>query len=163
MGLKRCQALTNGIPFGVHLSFLTSSHYKLRPNTEGTQKLHAQLEDLVAEFVRKPAALTFGMGFATNACNMPALVEKGCLLISDELNHASLVLGARLTGASIKPFKHNDMEHLERVLRKAVVDGQPRTHRPWKKILICVEGERQSYFIAWVPTLTCNPAHDLGP
>ena len=106
----------------------------------GTQQLHKQLEDLVAEFVGKPAAITFGMGFATNSCNIPALVDKGCLLISDELNHASLVLGARLTGAKIKTFKHNDMEHLEHVLRTAVIEGQPRTHRPWRKILICVEG-----------------------
>jgi serine palmitoyltransferase len=106
----------------------------------GTQRLHCQLEDLVAEFVGKPAAITFGMGFATNSTNMPALVEQGCLLISDELNHASLVLGARLTGAKIKTFKHNDMHHLEKVLRHAVIEGQPRTRRPWRKILICVEG-----------------------
>jgi len=106
----------------------------------GTQQLHKQLEELVAEFVGKPAAITFGMGFATNSCNIPALVDKGCLLISDELNHASLVLGARLTGAKVMTFKHNDMEHLERVLRTAVIEGQPRTHRPWRKILICVEG-----------------------
>jgi len=106
----------------------------------GTNEIHEELESLVAEYTGKPAAITFGMGFATNSTNMCALVGKGCLLISDELNHASLVLGSRLTGAKIKPFRHNDMEHLESVLRQSIVTGQDRTHRPWKKILICVEG-----------------------
>lgn len=106
----------------------------------GTQPLHEELEELVASYVGKEAAVTFGMGFATNAANIPALVGKGCLLISDELNHASIVLGARLSGAKIKTFKHNDMEDLERTLRRAVIDGQERINRPWRKILIIVEG-----------------------
>eukprot|EP00730_Choanoeca_flexa_P007285 TRINITY_DN12308_c2_g12_i2.p1 TRINITY_DN12308_c2_g12~~TRINITY_DN12308_c2_g12_i2.p1 ORF type:complete len:532 (+),score=132.61 TRINITY_DN12308_c2_g12_i2:82-1596(+) len=106
----------------------------------GTTKLHTELEDLVAEFTGKEAALTFGMGFATNSTNMPILVGKGGLIISDELNHSSLVLGARLSGAKIKVFRHNDMDHLEKILRESIVQGQPRTHRPWRKILIVVEG-----------------------
>lgn len=100
----------------------------------GTCPLHTELEDLVAKFVGKPAALTFGMGFATNSTNLSTLVSKGCLILSDELNHASLVLGSRLTGAKIKTFKHNDMEDLEGVLRKSIIEGQPKTHRPWKKV-----------------------------
>eukprot|EP00043_Microstomoeca_roanoka_P011180 m.105474 g.105474 ORF g.105474 m.105474 type:complete len:528 (-) comp15116_c0_seq1:331-1914(-) len=106
----------------------------------GTCKIHQELEELVARFIGKDAALVFGMGFATNSTNMPVLVEKGCLLISDELNHASLVLGARLSGATIKVFRHNDMDHLEDILRSSIIEGQPRTRRPWKKILIVVEG-----------------------
>lgn len=47
------------------------------------------------------------MGFATNSANIPTLVGKGDLIISDELNHTSLILGARLSGAKIKVFKHN--------------------------------------------------------
>lgn len=50
------------------------------------------------------------MGFATNAGNIPTLVGKGSLIISDELNHTSLILGARLSGAKIKVFKHNGNE-----------------------------------------------------
>jgi len=111
------------------------------PRSElGTTACHKELEHLVAEFVGKPAAITFGMGFATNSANLPALVGKGSLIISDELNHSSIVLGARLTGAKIKTFKHNDMAHLESVIRKAIIQGQPRSKRPWKKIMICVEG-----------------------
>eukprot|EP00054_Salpingoeca_dolichothecata_P037295 m.10439 g.10439 ORF g.10439 m.10439 type:complete len:515 (+) comp7410_c0_seq1:102-1646(+) len=106
----------------------------------GTTPIHEELESLIAQFVNKPAAVTFGMGFATNATNLPMLVDKHCLLISDELNHTSLVLGARLSGAKIRVFKHNDMKHLEKILRESIIQGHPRTHRPWKKILICVEG-----------------------
>jgi serine palmitoyltransferase len=71
---------------------------------------------------------------------LPALVGKGCLIISDELNHSSLVFGSRLSHASIRIFKHNDMQDLEQVVREAIAQGQPRTHRPWKKILVVVEG-----------------------
>ena len=56
------------------------------------------------------------------------------------MNHSSLVLGSRLSGASIKVFKHNDVDDLEKKLKESIVYGQPRTHRPWRKILIVVEG-----------------------
>uniref|UniRef100_A0A674A0D0 Serine palmitoyltransferase long chain base subunit 2 n=1 Tax=Salmo trutta TaxID=8032 RepID=A0A674A0D0_SALTR len=72
--------------------------------------------------------------------SIPLPLLSGCLILSDELNHASLVLGARLSGSIIRVFKHNNMVSLEKMLRDAVVHGQPRTHRPWKKILILVEG-----------------------
>ncbi|KAJ6075940.1 hypothetical protein N7499_007921 [Penicillium canescens] len=106
----------------------------------GTQDMHIEVEDLVAKFVGKEASMVFSMGFGTNATIFPALVSKGCLLISDELNHASIRFGARLSGASIAMFKHNDMRDLELRLREAISQGQPRTHRPWKKILVVVEG-----------------------
>ncbi|KAL3480413.1 pyridoxal phosphate-dependent transferase [Aspergillus californicus] len=106
----------------------------------GTQDLHVELEDLVAKFVGKEDSMVFSMGFGTNANIFPALVSKGCLIISDELNHASIRFGARLSGASIGMFKHNDMRDLEVRLREAISQGQPRTHRPWKKILVVVEG-----------------------
>lgn len=106
----------------------------------GSCDIHEELETLVAKFVGKEAALTFGMGFATNSANLPVLVDSKCLIISDALNHTSLVLGSRLSGAKIKIFRHNDMEHLESILRDAIVTGQPKTRRPWRKILICVEG-----------------------
>ncbi|KAM6973458.1 serine palmitoyltransferase 2 [Aplochiton taeniatus] len=106
----------------------------------GNLDRHEEMEDLVAEFLGVEAAMAFGMGFATNSMNIPALAGKGCLILSDELNHASLVLGARLSGSIIRVFKHNNMPSLEKLLRDAIVHGQPRTHRPWKKILILVEG-----------------------
>uniref|UniRef100_A0A8C6T171 serine C-palmitoyltransferase n=1 Tax=Neogobius melanostomus TaxID=47308 RepID=A0A8C6T171_9GOBI len=102
--------------------------------------LHQELEQLVANFLGLESSMAFGMGFATNSMNIPALVGKGCLILSDELNHTSLILGARLSGATIRVFKHNNMHSLEKMLREAICSGQPRTHRPWKKILIMVEG-----------------------
>ena len=56
----------------------------------------------MADFVGKEEAITFGMGFATNSVAIPALVGKGCLLLSDSLNHSSIVAGARGSGAKVK-------------------------------------------------------------
>ncbi|TLS30713.1 hypothetical protein PpBr36_03574 [Pyricularia pennisetigena] len=109
-------------------------------NDGGTSDLALEVEREVADFVGKPAAMVFPMGFVTNASSFPALVSKGCLIISDELNHASIRIGARVSGAVIRSFRHNDMEDLESKLRDAISQGQPRTHRPWKKILVAIEG-----------------------
>ncbi|XP_008280215.1 serine palmitoyltransferase 2b [Stegastes partitus] len=106
----------------------------------GNLDIHEEMEQLVARFLGVESSMAFGMGFATNSMNIPALTGKGCLILSDELNHASLVLGARLSASTIRVFKHNNMQSLEKLLRDAIVHGQPRTHRPWKKILIVVEG-----------------------
>ncbi|NWJ02676.1 SPTC3 palmitoyltransferase, partial [Crypturellus undulatus] len=106
----------------------------------GTLDKHVELEQLVARFLGVEAAMVFGMGFATNSMNIPALVGKGCLILSDELNHTSLVLGARLSGATIRIFKHNNMQSLESLLRDAIIYGQPRSRRAWRKIIILVEG-----------------------
>jgi len=88
----------------------------------------------------KEDAVVFGMGFATNSTVIPALVGKGCLVLSDALNHTSIVTGVRSSGASVRIFRHNDVGHLERTLRFAIAEGQPRTRRPWRKVLIIVEG-----------------------
>lgn len=106
----------------------------------GTLDIHLQLEALVARFLDKPAATVFSQGFGVNATIFSALVGKGCLVISDELNHASIRWGSRLSGASIRIFKHNNMASLESLLREVISQGQPRTHRPWRKILLVVEG-----------------------
>ena len=68
----------------------------------GTTPKHLELEAMVAAFVRKPAALTFGMGFATNSAVLPALAGPGTLVLSDALNHASIVAGVRGSGAKVK-------------------------------------------------------------
>lgn len=106
----------------------------------GTSELHTFTEALVAQFVGMEDALISSMGFATNSTFIPALVNKGCLVISDEFNHASIRVGVRLSGASVRTFKHNDMGSLESLLREVISQGQLKTHRPWKKILIIVEG-----------------------
>lgn len=106
----------------------------------GTTVLHRDLEQTVAKFLGKEDAIVFTMGFNTNATTIPALISKGDLIISDELNHTSIVNGARSSGAAIRTFKHNDPKHLEQILRESVLYGKPRTRRPWNKILVIVEG-----------------------
>lgn len=110
------------------------------PMYAGETLLHRKLEKMVAKYVGAEDAMVFGMGWATNATAIPSLVGKGCLIISDSINHNSIVTGARLSGADIKTFPHNNVLMLEKIVRRAVIDGQPRSHRPWKKILIIVEG-----------------------
>lgn len=106
----------------------------------GTTKLHVELENVVARFVGKPASMVFGMGFGTNSTGLPALAGPGTLIISDSNNHSSIVIGARSSGAKIAVFKHNDVGDLEKVIRRSIVQGQPRTRRPWKRIMIVIEG-----------------------
>lgn len=106
----------------------------------GTRPVHVELEEELADFLGTEAALVCGMGYATNALFIPVLGGPGTLILSDALNHASIVAGARSSGATIRVFDHDDAAHAEQVLRRALAEGQPRTHRPWKKVLIIVEG-----------------------
>lgn len=73
----------------------------------GNQRYMSELETLMAEYLNVEDCIAFGMGFATNALNIPTLVGKGDLILSDKLNHTSLILGARLSGATIRTFQHN--------------------------------------------------------
>jgi len=109
-------------------------------NAGGRTALHSELEELVAEFLNTEDAMIFGMGWATNSTAIPSLVGKGCLILSDALNHNSIAAGCRASGAKTRVFKHNDSKDLENQIKFAIADGQPRTHIPWKKILIIVEG-----------------------
>jgi serine palmitoyltransferase len=109
-------------------------------NEFGTTKLHKEVEEIVARFLGKEDALALNMGFNTNSTTIPALTSRGDLLISDEMNHTSIVNGARASGAAIRIFRHNDCEHLEEILKEAIVMGRPRTRRPWNKIMVIVEG-----------------------
>ncbi|XP_076299666.1 serine palmitoyltransferase long chain base subunit [Lasioglossum baleicum] len=106
----------------------------------GNMPIHDELEQLTARFLGVEDAIVFGMGFATNALNLPSLLSKGCLVLSDEKNHASLILGLRLSGVTTRVFNHNSVKHLESRLKSAIVFGQPETGKPWKKIVIVVEG-----------------------
>lgn len=83
----------------------------------GTMTLHEQLDRKVAEFKRVEAALTLQSGFMANCAVIPALVGKGDTIVSDALNHASIIDGSRLSRADIKVYDHNNMESLETVLK----------------------------------------------
>lgn len=94
---------------------------------------------MTAQFLGTEDAIVFGMGFATNSLNLPSLLSPGCLVVSDEKNHASIILGLRLSGATIKVYKHNNVKSMDKVIENAIVNGQPNG-AAWKKILIILEG-----------------------
>ena len=106
----------------------------------GSCAVHDELEQTVARFVGKEAAIVYTMGYGTNTSTIPALTGPETLIVSDSLNHLSIVNGARASPAFILVFRHNEPAHLEQILREAISNGQPRHHRPWKKIVVMVEG-----------------------
>ncbi|KAI7962434.1 hypothetical protein MJO28_000528 [Puccinia striiformis f. sp. tritici] len=107
---------------------------------DGLSPLIIETEKLLARFVGAEDAMLVSQGFATNSTTLPSLVGKGALVISDEYNHNSIRFGTRLSGAMVMTYKHNDMADLERLLREAISQGQPRRLRSWTKIVVVVEG-----------------------
>ena len=86
----------------------------------GTMQLHMQLEEQIAKFKNVEACVVFQSGFTANAGTVSAVLGKEDLIISDELNHASIIDGARLSRATIKVFKHKDVKDCERILQEHV-------------------------------------------
>jgi glycine C-acetyltransferase len=80
----------------------------------GTMTLHVELERKLAEFKRAPACITFQSGFNANLATIPALVGRGDVIFSDELNHASIIDGSRLSRATIVRYSHIDVDDLRR-------------------------------------------------
>ncbi len=91
----------------------------------GTLELHEQVEKEIADFVGKEEALIFSTGMQTNLGTISALVSRDDVVILDKEDHASIVDGARLGYGKIERFSHNDIEHLERVL-KSIPDERGR-------------------------------------
>ena len=91
----------------------------------GTLTLHDELEATIAEFKHAEAAVTFTSGYVTNLTVISALVGRGDYVLSDKLNHASIVDGCLMSGAEFRRFKHNDMDDLEHRLQQ-VPDGAAR-------------------------------------
>lgn len=82
----------------------------------GNMSIHEELEKKLAQFKHVEAVLVFQSGFTANAGAIPAVVDKGDIIISDELNHASIIDGCRLSRADVIRYKHSDMEDLEKVI-----------------------------------------------
>ena len=97
----------------------------------GTLDIHIELEERLAEFVGKEAALVFSTGFQVNIGVIPALLGRNDYLLLDELDHASILEGSRLCFGKTLKFRHNDMASLERVLKS--IEGE-------KLKLIVVDG-----------------------
>jgi len=88
----------------------------------GSLILHNELEETIAHFKHAEAAVTFSSGYVTNLTVISGLMGRGDYIFSDKLNHASIVDGCLMSGAEFRRFRHNDMEHLEGLLKNAPPD-----------------------------------------
>jgi len=120
----------------------------------GTMRIHMELEEKIARFKNVEASVVFQSGFAANAGTVSAVLGKDDFIISDELNHASIIDGARLSRATIKVFRHKDVAHAEEQL-KAVAD------KPGHKLLISDGVFSMDGDIAPLPAL-CDLAEKYG-
>ncbi|HEV2429353.1 MAG TPA: aminotransferase class I/II-fold pyridoxal phosphate-dependent enzyme, partial [Thermoplasmata archaeon] len=101
----------------------------------GTMDVHQELERRLARFKGAEASLVYQSGFATNAGLIPQLAGEGDLVVSDELNHGSIIDGVRLSKAERGVYRHADVADLERVLDEA------ERHRPeYRRILVITDG-----------------------
>jgi glycine C-acetyltransferase len=95
----------------------------------GTMSIHMELEEKIAKFKRVEAAVVFQSGFTANAGTVQAILSREDIIISDQLNHASIIDGCRLSRAEIKVFPHKDLEACENILKE--IEG-----RKCRKLLI---------------------------
>jgi glycine C-acetyltransferase len=105
----------------------------------GTMTLHEELEADLARFKDVEAVLTFQSGFTANTGVIPTITGETDLIVSDELNHASIIDGMRLSKAPRKIYGHADVAALREVLREATTSGRPGGG-PWRLILIVTDG-----------------------
>ena len=95
----------------------------------GTMALHVELEQRLAAFKRAEDCITFQSGFTANLGTIPALVGRGDVIFSDELNHASIIDGCRLSRATTVRYAHNDVDDL----RRQIAQLQPADdHHRWR-------------------------------
>lgn len=84
----------------------------------GTLTIHTELEETIADFKHAEAAITYSSGYATNLTVVSSLMGRGDYVLSDKLNHASIVDGCLMSGAEFRRFRHNDMADLEKRLQQ---------------------------------------------
>ncbi len=95
----------------------------------GTMRIHMELEEKIARFKGVEACVVFQSGFAANAGTVSSILGKDDFILSDELNHASIIDGARLSRAKVKVFRHKDVAHCEELLQEVADD-------PGRKLII---------------------------
>jgi len=95
----------------------------------GTMRIHIELEEKIAAFKGVEACVVFQSGFTANAGTVSSILGKEDFILSDELNHASIIDGARLSRAKIKVFRHKDVAHAEELLKEV-------QHEPGRKLVI---------------------------
>ncbi len=106
----------------------------------GTMSLHEELEEELAHFKGTQAVLTFQSGFTANTGVIPTITDERDLIVSDQLNHASIIDGMRLSKAPRKVYPHKDVEGLREVLREAAQTGRTDGSGPYRLILIVTDG-----------------------
>jgi glycine C-acetyltransferase len=106
----------------------------------GTMSMHEALEAELAEFKGTPAVLTFQSGFTANTGVIPTITGETDLIVSDSLNHASIIDGMRLSKAPRKVYPHADVEALKGVLAEAVENGRDGSGEPYRSILVVTDG-----------------------
>ena len=106
----------------------------------GTMTEHEQLEAELAEFKGVEAVLTFQSGFTANTGVIPTIAGEQDLIVSDALNHASIIDGMRLSKAPRKVFPHRDVAGLHEILREASETGRPDGTGPYRLILVVTDG-----------------------
>jgi glycine C-acetyltransferase len=106
----------------------------------GTMSMHEALEAELAEFKGTPSVLTFQSGFSANTGVIPTIAGETDLIVSDALNHASIIDGMRLSKAPRKIYPHADIEALRTILEEAVRDGRPGSGEPYRLILVVTDG-----------------------
>jgi glycine C-acetyltransferase len=106
----------------------------------GTMSIHEALEAELAEFKGTEAVLTFQSGFTANTGVIPTITGEADLIVSDALNHASIIDGMRLSKAPRKVFPHKDVEALREILREATEQGRPDGSGPYRLILVVTDG-----------------------
>ena len=92
----------------------------------GTMSIHMELEEKIARFKHVEASVVFQSGFTANAGTVSAILGREDVIISDELNHASIIDGCRLSRAEIKVFPHKDVEACEKILKEIAAPQMPQ-------------------------------------
>lgn len=135
------------------------------PFLNGTLDIHKQLENILSEFLGKDGVMLFSAGFQANSGVIPCVTGRGDYVIFDEMDHASIIEGKRLTFAQTLKYRHNDMADLERVLQRCpaeagklvVTDGVFSMEGDVAKL-----PEIQALCDKYDATLMVDEAHGLG-
>ena len=106
----------------------------------GTMSMHEELEAELAEFKGTPAVLTFQSGFTANTGVIPVVTGETDLIVSDALNHASIIDGMRLSKAPRRVYPHGDVDALRDILKEAREAGRPDGAGPYRLILVVTDG-----------------------
>lgn len=135
------------------------------PFLNGTLDIHKQLEQILADFLGKDGVMLFSAGFQANSGVIPSVTGRGDYVLFDEMDHASIIEGKRLTFASTLKYRHNDMADLERVLQRCPIDAAKLVVTDG---VFSMEGdvaklpEMQALCEKYQATLMVDEAHGLG-